>query len=161
MRAQLRQAWRSRAPRERMLVAALAVVVGVALYIWLVQAGWQARTRLHASVALLQEQAARMDQQAQELARLRAAPAGAASNGDLRTLMQARIEGAGLAHALVRIDAADANQVQVVFGALPFADWLAWVANLQAQQVRLDAGRIEALATPGMVSVSATFTRAR
>ena len=63
--------------------------------------------------------------------------------------------------ALVRIDAPDANQVKVDFGALPFADWLAWVASLQAQQVRLDTCRIEALSTPGLVSVTATLVRAK
>ncbi len=75
--------------------------------------------------------------------------------------MQARIDAAGLAPALVSIEAPDANQVKVVFGALPFADWLAWVASLQAQQVRLDASRIEAMSTPGLVSVTATLVRAK
>jgi general secretion pathway protein M len=42
-----------------------------------------------------------------------------------------------------------------------FVDWLAWIAALQAQQVRLEAARVEALAAPGMVSASATLTRAR
>jgi type II secretory pathway component PulM len=40
-----------------------------------------------------------------------------------------------------------------------FADWLAWLATLQSQQVRVEAARVEALATPGMVSVTATLTR--
>jgi len=61
----------------------------------------------------------------------------------------------------VRIDAPDANQVQVVFGAVAFAEWLAWVASLQAERIRLDTGRIETLSTPGMVGVTATFTRAK
>jgi general secretion pathway protein M len=47
----------------------------------------------------------------------------------------------------------------VVFGAVPFADWLGWVAALQAQNVSLDAARVEALAAPGMVSVTATLGR--
>jgi type II secretory pathway component PulM len=40
-----------------------------------------------------------------------------------------------------------------------FVDWLAWLATLQAQQVRVEAARVEALAAPGMVSVTATLTR--
>ena len=60
-----------------------------------------------------------------------------------------------------RIDAADANHVQVVFGSVAFADWLDSVAALQAQHIRLDTSRIEALSTPGLVSVTATFARAR
>jgi len=161
MRARLRKAWESRAPRERAIIAALAVILGAVLYVWLVQSAGRARAQLRTSVMTLRAQAARLDRQALEYGRLRAAPAATASHTDLRTLVQARVDAAGLSRALVRIDALDANQVKVVFGALPFADWLAWVASLQAQQVRLDACRIEALSTPGLVSVSATFTRAQ
>jgi general secretion pathway protein M len=161
MRALLRKAWESRAPRERAIIAALATMLGVALYVWLVQSGGQARVQLRTSVTTLQAQAARLEQQAAELERLRAAPAPSASQTDLRALVQAQAGSAGLSRALVRIDALDANQVTVVFGALPLADWLAWVASLQAQQVRLDACRIEALSTPGLVSVTATLVRVK
>ena len=160
MRARLSKAWQSRAPRERAIIAVLAAIVAAVLYLWLVQSAGQARAHLRTSVATLRAQAARLERQALEYERLRAAPAATVSPTDLRTLVQARIDGAGLARALVRIDATDVNQVKVVFGALPFADWLAWVASLQTQQVRLDACRIEALSTPGLVSVSATLTRA-
>lgn len=161
MRAQLRQAWESRAPRERAAIAALAIMLGAALYVWLVQSAGRARVQLHTSITTLRAQAARLDQQAIEYAHLRAAPTATASPTDLLTLVQARVGDAGLSHALVSIDAPDANQVKVAFGALPFADWLAWVASLQTQQVRLDACRIEALSAPGLVSVTGTFTRAK
>jgi len=75
--------------------------------------------------------------------------------------VQAQVGSAGLSRALVRIDAPNADQVQVVFGAIPFADWLALVSSLQPQRVRLDACRIEAGSTAGVVSVTATFTRAK
>ena len=66
-----------------------------------------------------------------------------------------------MARALVRIDAQDADQVVAVFGAVAFADWLSWIAGLKLQQVRLDACRIEALSTPGLVSITATLVRAK
>ena len=75
--------------------------------------------------------------------------------------MEAQAGAAGLSRALQKIDAADANQVQVVFGAVAFANCLSWVAALEAQHVRLDACRIEALSTPGLVSVTATVVRVR
>ncbi len=53
-----------------------------------------------------------------------------------------------------------ADHVQVAFGAVSFADWLGWIAALQTQHVRLEAARIEALSAPGVVSASATLTRA-
>jgi len=161
MRAQLRRAWESRAPRERAVIAALSVLVGAILYVWLVQSAGQARVRLSASVTTLRAQAARLDQQALEYGRLRAAPAVTVSPTDLRTLVQARVDDAGLARALVRIDATNADQVVVVFGAVAFADWLNWIAGLKSQHVRLDACRIEVLSTPGLVSVTATLVRAK
>lgn len=159
MNAKLRTLWQSRAPRERVVIAVLAVLAGVASYVWLVQAADRAHTRLRASVPALRAQAARLEQQAGDLERLRSAPPAAASKTDLRTLVQAQAGAAGLSRALVRIDAPDANQVIVVFGAVGFADWLNWIAGLTAQQVRLDVCRVEALSTPGLVSVTATLVR--
>jgi general secretion pathway protein M len=161
MKSRLLKIWESRSPRDRVVIAILAAVVGAALFLWLAQSAYRARTQLGASLSVLRAQAIRLDLDATELARVRAIPAPPASQTDLRTLVQARAEAAGLARALVRIDAPDANQVQVVFGAVAFAEWLAWVASLQAERIRLDTGRIEALSTPGMVGVTATFTRAR
>ena len=161
MRAQLRKAWESRAPRERAIIAALAALLGAILYVWLVQSAGQARVQLGGSVTTLRAQAARLDQQALEYGRLRVAPAVTASPTDLRSLVQARVDDAGLARALVRIDATNADQVVVVFGAVAFADWLNWIAGLKSQQVRLDACRIEVLSTPGLVSVTATLVRAK
>jgi general secretion pathway protein M len=161
MKPRLRKIWESRSPRDRVLIAVMAAVIGTALYFWLAQSAYRARTQLGTSLISLRAQAARLNQDAAELERVRALPAPPAAQTDLRTLVQARAEAAGLARALVRIDAPDANQVQVVFGAVAFADWIAWVASLQAEHIRLDTGRIEALSTPGMVGVTATFTRTR
>ena len=161
MRVQLRKAWESRAPRERAIIAALGLTLVAALYVWLVQSAGRARAQLHTSVMTLRAQAARLDQQALEYGRLRAAPAATVSPTDVRTLVEARVGEAGLSRALARIDAADADQVVVVFGAVPFADWLNWIDGLKSQHIRLDACRIEALSTPGVVSVTATLVRAK
>jgi general secretion pathway protein M len=161
MRARLRKIWESRSPRDRVLIAILAAVVAVLLYLWLAQSAQRARTQLGTSLSVLRAQAIGLDLDATEIERVRAMPVPPAAQTDLRTLIQARADAAGLARALIRIDAPDANQVQVVFGAVAFADWLAWVASLQAERIRLDSGRIEALSTPGTVGVTATFTRAK
>lgn len=161
MKARLRKLWESRSPRDRVVIAVLAAVVGAALYLSLVQLAYRARAQLGSSVSVLRAQALRLDSDANELARARAVPAAPASPTDLRTQVQAQAGAAGLARALLRIDARDADQVQVVFGSVAFADWLAWVATLQAQHIRLDTCRIEALTTPGLVSITATFARAK
>ena len=159
MKARLRKLWESRSPRDRVLIAVLAAVVLVVLYLSLVQSAYRARIQLGSSVSVLRAQALRLETDANELARARAAPAAPAPQADLRTQLQAQPGAAGLAHALQRLDARDADQVQAVFGSVAFADWLAWVATLQAQRIRLDTSRIEALTTPGLVSITATFTR--
>jgi len=51
--------------------------------------------------------------------------------------------------------------VRVTLGAVSFAHWLDWIAALQSQNVRLESARVEALSAPGMVSATATLTRAR
>ncbi|MBE0613914.1 MAG: type II secretion system protein M [Burkholderiales bacterium] len=151
--------WESRSPRDRMIIVVLAAIVGVALYLLLVQSAYRGRAQLGSSLSVLRTQALRLDADANELARARAAPASPAPQSDLRTQVQTLAGSAGLAGALLRIDARDADQVQVVFGSVPFADWLIWIASLQAQRIRLDTSRIEALSTPGLVSVTATLAR--
>ena len=161
MKERLRKLWESRSPRDRVAIALLTVVVAAALYLWLVQSAYRARTQLRSTVAVLRAQAIRLNADAAEYERLRSMPAPPAPQTDLRTQVQAQADRAGLARAILRIDAPDANQVQVVFGSVPFADWLAWVVSLQSQQIRLDSSRIEALSTPGLVGVTATFVRAK
>ena len=161
MKAALRRAWESRAPRERIVIAVLAAVLGAASYLWVLHAADRGRAQLSASVAALRTQAVLLDQQAAEYERLRATPPPPASAADLRTLVQARTDAARLTGALTRIDAPDADHVQVTLGAVAFADWLAWIAALQAQHVRLETARIEALRAPGLVSVTASLARSR
>jgi len=160
MRARLHQAWQARNPGERVVIVLLMLLLCAAAYLLLAQAGYGSRQRLQAGVVSLRLQAATIVQQAAELERLRATPAAPASATDLRTLVEAHAVAAGLAQALLRIEATDANRVVVAFGAVGFADWLRWVDSLGAQQVLVESCRIEALATPGSVSVTATLQRA-
>lgn len=161
MMARLRKLWESRSPRDRVIIAVLAAVVGAMLYVFVVVSAYRARAQLGGSVAALREQALHLDADAHELERARAAPRAPAAQSDLRSQVQAQAGASGIASAVLRIDARDADHVQVVFGSVPFAHWLSWVASLQAQRIRLDTSRIEALKTPGLVSVTATFARAK
>jgi len=161
MMERVRTLWKSRAPRERMIVAVLVAALVTLLYLWLVQTADRARGQLMATVTTLRAQAYRLEEQAAEYERLRTTPAATASVTDLRALVQSQAGAAGLSRALQRIDAPDANQVQVVLGAVAFADWLKMTTGLRSQQVRLDTCRIEALSTAGMVSVTATYVRTK
>lgn len=159
MKNTLRNLWESRSPQERRVIIVLAAVFGIALYLLLLQTAHRARKQLGPAVFQLRAEAIRLDKSAAEIARLRAMPAIAPPETNLRQLMQAQVDAAGLARSLERIDSGDASQIKVVFGAVPFADWLAWVVTLQKQQIRLDSSRVEALSTPGLVSATATFIR--
>lgn len=161
MRARMSSFWQSLAGRQRTALAVLATLLAVAAYLWLAQAANRARLQLSASVSVLHAQASRLAHDTHELTRLRAAPLAPAAQTDLRAVVQTRIESAGLSRLVARFDAADSNQVQVEFGAVPFADWLGWIAALQTQQVRLESCRIDALSAPGLVSATATLVRAR
>lgn len=159
MKNTLRNFWESRPPQERRVIVVLAAVFGIALYLLLLQTAHRARKQLGPAVFQLRAEALRLDKSADEIARLRAMPAIVPPETNLRQLMQAQVDSAGLARSLERIDSGDASQIKVVFGAVPFADWLAWVVTLQKQQIRLESSRVEALSTPGLVSATATFIR--
>lgn len=160
MSATLRKAWQSRAPRDRVIITVLTLILGAALYAWLVQSGGKAQQRLQANVTALRAQAVALDQQAFELERLRATPVTPAARTDLGEQVQLQAAASGLGHALLKVVAVDANTVVVAFGPIAFSDWVSWVASLNSQHVRLSACRVEALPAPGMVSVTVTLLRA-
>ena len=164
MKAALAKLWQSRAPRERVALAIVAALVTAALYLVLIQSADRARAQLGKSVSQLRSDAVRLERSAEEIARLRQVQITrpqAAPETDLRAQVQARIDAAGLASALLRIEPVDAGQVRVVFGSVPFAEWITWVDDIQSGHIRLDSARIEALSVPGLVSVTATYVRPR
>jgi general secretion pathway protein M len=152
--------WQGRARNERLIIAGFAAVVAIGLCVWLMYAADRSRAELRTvTVPVLRERAGLLGRQAAEYERLRAAPPATVSPTDIRALVQAQAGAAGLSKALQSVDAAGANQVKVVFGAIAFADWLNWVQSLESQHIHLEACRIEALSTPGLVSVAATLVR--
>lgn len=161
MNARLRTLWQARSPRERRLVAiAAAISAPLLVAAWLV-AAHEALPPLRDAVAATRVQAANLDRQALEYAQLRASPTKAIAATPLRQVVEGRLAGTGLARGLARLDAPDGDRVVIVFGAVAFADWLEWAGSLQAQHIQLESCRIDALGTPGMVSVTATLVRPR
>lgn len=159
MRAWLREAWESRTPRERRAITALAIVLSVAMYSSLITSADRARTQLRSSIPILREQAHEFQQQASEYERVKATPSMSSELGDLRALVQSQADAAGLSHALSSIDAVDTDRTQVVLNAVPFADWISWVAAMELHRIRTSSSRVEALPQPGIVNVTATFIR--
>lgn len=159
MRGRLLELWQARGKREKQFLLALAVVLLLLAYAWLLAAAGSGRRELSASVLSLHNEASRLERDAQEIASLRQrAPAKVAAL-DLRALAQTQAAATGLNHALQRADAPSAKLLQVSFAAASFADWLVWLKAMEAQQLRLESCRLEALATPGLVNITATLSR--
>ena len=157
------RAWDSRTARERAGVSLVAVLVGVALYFALVYVLDRSRSEMRANLATLRGQAAVLERHAAEIERLRVVSPVVPPPPrprELRALVDAEARAAGFTPAQLRVDVRSADEIQVVLGSAPFAAWLAWVASLQAREVRLETCRIEPLSTPGLVSVTATFVNA-
>lgn len=159
MNAGLRSLWEARTRRDRVILLALAALLAVGGYAWWVLAAERARDNLLVSVAALRTQATTLAQQAIEYQNLRAMPAPTASTSDLGTVVRSAAEAAGLANVLTSINATDTDHVVVVFGAVGFSDWLDLIGDLASMQVRLESCRIEAMATPGLVTATATLVR--
>lgn len=159
MKQALGQWWAARSPQERWVIGVASLCLGLALYLWLLQATIHARQRLLPVVAELHVDAIRQAEQADEIMRLRATPPPPQSTMDLRQLVQRQVDSSGLTRSLVSIELVDAHRVKVVFGSVTFPDWLAWADIIQAQHVRFAAVRVEAPSAPGQVSVTATLER--
>jgi type II secretory pathway component PulM len=151
--------WTARSAADRRVLLALVAGVGVALFVWLLQATVQSRARLLPAVTELRAQADRQGAQADEIERLRALPPSPVSATGLRPLVQHQVDASGLAKSLVSVELVDAQHVKLVFGSVAFADWLLWADAMQAQHLRFAAVRIEAQPVRGQVSVTTTVER--
>ncbi len=152
--------WLRRRPGASYLMFGLA---GLALvgYVWFAGSAHRARASLDARVAVLLKQARVLDGQAAEIGRLRQARPAGTPVTDLRAVAQSLAQAAGISGALVRIDVLDESRVQVIFGTVAFADWLAWVAALEARRMWVESCRIEAAPGAGLVSATAVFSLSR
>lgn len=151
--------WDARKPIERAVFVLVAIAVVVSCYLLIITAASDARNRLRARMPQLRAEALRLEQQSAEFERLRNTPPAPPVQGDLHALVQTQIDALGLGKAVVRMDAADANQLQLVLGDVAFSACLTLIDNLRAQRIRLDASRIEAATAPGTVTFTATFVR--
>lgn len=151
--------WTARSAADRRVLLALVAGVGVALFVWLLQATVQSRARLLPAVTELRAQADRQGAQADEIERLLALPPSPVSATGLRPLVQHQVDASGLAKSLVSVELVDAQHVKLVFGSVAFADWLLWADAMQAQHLRFAAVRIEAQPVRGQVSVTTTVER--
>lgn len=162
MKTQLIQFWRSRAPRERLVLGGGAALLVLALgfaYGWLPMQ--REAAQLRAALPQLRLQAQQLQQDAQEAARLRSRPALAQQGGSLAALIEQRATAAGLRERVEAITPQDAGRVRIVLPQVAFDAWLGWLGELQASHgVRVESTRVEAADEAGMVRVEAVLAGA-
>jgi general secretion pathway protein M len=154
-------AWRVRTRSERAVLAVLVAIAAIVLYVIAFAEVEGRRQKLSSRVNMLSVQAAALERDAAEIERLRNAARAAPAAGDLRTAIEAQARASGVSRNVVRLDSKSADAIEAVLAPVAFGDWLAWVSALQRQGIRVETCRIEALATPGLVNVTATLTRGR
>ena len=146
-------------PPQRLAVAAILSVIGAVAYVASMQTAGEARARLRAEVATLKIQSARLDRQAAEYERLRAAKSVVPGIDDLRAFLVARAEASSISTARIRLEPEGAGRMRVTADDVSFAGWLAWLGDLKAHQVNVESCRVEALSNPGQVAITAVLVR--
>lgn len=159
MKDTLTQFWRTRAPRERLVLAGGSVLLALALG---VAYGWLPMQRdvaqLRQAAPQLRVQAWQLQQDAQEIGRLKALPAVSQEAGSLALAVEQRAIAGGMRERIESITPQDAGHVRVVLPRVVFDDWIGWLGELQTGNgVRVESARIEAADDPGMVSVEAVL----
>jgi general secretion pathway protein M len=158
MKKQLIQFWRSRAPRERVVLAGGSALLALALgfaYGWLPMQ--RDAAQLRKALPQLRAQAHQLQQDAAEATRLKARPAGS-HGGSLAAIVEQRATAGGLRERIEAITPQDAGRVRVVLPEVAFDAWIGWLGELQASHgVRVDSTRIDAGDEPGLVKVEAVL----
>jgi general secretion pathway protein M len=159
MKDTLIQAWRSRAPRERLVLAGGSALLLLALlyaYVWLPMQ----RDVAHLRQALpeLREQARQLERDAQEVARLKKQPALGQAKDNLAGTVENAALANGLRERIESITPQGAGKAKVVLPQVAFDAWIALLGELQASHgVRVESTRIQAGEEAGMVSVEAVL----
>lgn len=159
MKKQLIQFWRSRAPRERVVLAGGSALLVLALgfaYGWLPMQ--RDAAQLRKALPPLRAQARQLQQDTEEAKRLRARPALAREGGSLAAVIEQRATAGGLREQIESITPQDAGRVRVALPEVAFDAWIGWLGELQASHgVRVESTRIDAGEEPGMVKVEAVL----
>ena len=160
MKAQLIQFWRARAPRERLVLGGGAALLVLALgyaYGWLPMQRDAAQMRKE--LPQLRVQARQLQQDAAEVARLRAQPEVARTVDSLASIVEQRAVAGGLRERIESIAVQDARHVRLVLPRVALDDWIVWLGVLQAKDgVRVESAHIVAGDAAGVVRVEAVLT---
>jgi general secretion pathway protein M len=158
----LREWWRAREPRERVVIAAAAAALGVVVvwaYVWVpIEAD---RARLVDALPRLRAAAQGVVREAAEVERLRAAVRARGGAPAPQAAIEETLKSSGLGDGYAGVTALGDGRIQVNLRAVPF-DALARVVAQLAEAEGLAVERIELKASgePGKVQVETLVLRA-
>lgn len=154
--------WNERAPRERLVLGALAVVVLLAVgYLVLVEPAWTGIRQLERTLPQTRAQASQLESVLGEVQALKARPTVASvAPGEARAAVEKSLAGAGL--KATRIAPLADGDLQIGFANVSYAQWAGWLAGIErelgARALRVTAN---ATATPGNADIEIALRLAR
>lgn len=151
--------WNTRAPRERRVLIAAAILLMLMILLSAFDALYSDRSRLLRQRPALLDQRHALQAHAVEIEQLRSRVTVSTGEMALADLLKRRLESGGYGGTAARIESQGVEGVVITFPSVAFPDWLRWVVGLREQRIRIASCRIEALPTPGMVVIKATFAR--
>lgn len=157
MIARLRAWWLGLARRERVMTAAAASVVLLALlYLIAIEPAWKARVRLGTELPRLRAQVAEVNALALEAKQLASRGVAVDSAAAAKVALEQSLARANLAS--VRVAVLDERRVTVTAGAVPVTQWLAWAEEAAREsRLRVAVIRISRTAVRAVVDAEATF----
>jgi general secretion pathway protein M len=155
----LAQAWNERSDNERRVLMVLGAIVAVALLVGLV---WlpleRTRSRLAAELPKMRASLAALQRDADEVKRLRALPAPAATTQASAPLASVTTFGGGLAGAQMSV--IDDRRVRLTGEDVSFSALLEWLRNVQSTfGMRVASARLESRPAAGRVRAELVLAR--
>ena len=158
----LRRFWSEREPRERALLSAAALLVGVAvLYLALIDPAVSSIARLQRSLPLARAQAAELETLLGEVRSLKARPAVANNSGkDARPALEQSLAAAGL--KATRVVPLANGALQLTFSNVSYATWSVWLAAAERELgMHAIAVTVRATSTPGNADIDLALRSGR
>jgi general secretion pathway protein M len=159
---ELLRLWNERAPRERLVLGTLGLVVLLTLlYLMLVEPAWSGIRQLERALPQSRAQSGQLDALLNEVKTLKSRPPVATvAPSEARGAVEKSLSGAGLKATRI-VPLADGD-LQIGFANVPYAQWTAWLAGIErelgARALRVTAN---ATATPGNADVEIALRLAR
>lgn len=151
----MRTLWRQRSDRERVWIARIGILVGLALLAALWLQAERTRERLAQELPQLRASIAALERNAEEVRRLRTAPAAAPAAPTPLAALATNAGGVPGAQIVVL----DERRVRLTGADVAFATLLEWLGSARVTHgMRVEAARLESL-SPGRVRAELTLAR--